>query len=425
MSGHKLLGCLAQLLPLLDASRRRAVADELFEAPAEEFRDLDRDRNVALRPCRHRGRRTGRPADRPHRPDRSDTDPLSLPRALAPHLTEGQASTLLEALPARSGQFHTRNAVLTRWASFGRRQTIQAFDEAYTAGASDAIDPGVMRSLRAVLSGDRDDEPTKIPSLDAWWRHAYDSRSSPQGGTPSYRRDPQVDADDIEAMLEDIEPDPDGRAVVDVAFALARRMTAEDVPWLLARARTLADPWLRPPARSRHPPAQTAQQRTPSPPRSAPGSTPSALHHCEPTEAVVSVSARQPLADARLQWLGAVLRAGRVPGRAGHDRRSDVRRRVPRRRCRAQDLDRWATDALGLTPLLTHEQLASWEVIARQGFWSAEDRSADLPAADIRAARCAATLRRYRRRLRGRRSVRRRVPGRGGDRRAQPGGADP
>ena len=42
---------------------------------------------------------------------RSDTDLWSLPRALAPHLTEGQASTLLEALPAGSGQFLPRNAV--------------------------------------------------------------------------------------------------------------------------------------------------------------------------------------------------------------------------------------------------------------------------------------------------------------------------
>jgi hypothetical protein len=174
---------------------------------------------------------------------RSDTDLLWLPVTLAPHLTAGQANILLEALPARSGQYCPRNAVLARWASFGRRHTIQAFDEAYAAGASDMIDPGVMRSLRAFLSGDRDDEPTEIPSLDAWWRHAY-AGSYPEGGTWSYRHEPQVDADDIEAMLEDVEPDPDDRAVVDVAFALARRITAKDVPRLLARTRTLADPWL-------------------------------------------------------------------------------------------------------------------------------------------------------------------------------------
>src|SRR6185312_2267289 len=49
VSGHELLGCLAQLLPLLDASRRRAVADALFEAPTEEFRRLDRNRTLVRR----------------------------------------------------------------------------------------------------------------------------------------------------------------------------------------------------------------------------------------------------------------------------------------------------------------------------------------------------------------------------------------
>jgi hypothetical protein len=38
-----------------------------------------------------------------------------------------------------------------------------------------------------------------------------------------------------------------------------------------------------------------------------------------------------------------------------------------------EDLDQWAADALGLTALLTREQLAWWERIARHGYWSPED----------------------------------------------------
>jgi hypothetical protein len=101
VSGHTLLGCLAQVLPLLDAGRRRVVADELFEAPTEEFRDLDRDMNFVLLavPAIVAAGLADRLVDR----IRSDTDLWSLPRTLAPHLTEGQASTLLEALPAGPG----------------------------------------------------------------------------------------------------------------------------------------------------------------------------------------------------------------------------------------------------------------------------------------------------------------------------------
>jgi hypothetical protein len=369
VSGHKLLGCLAQLLPLLDASRRRTVADELFEASTEEFRDLDGDLDVVRSavPAIVAAGLADRLVDR----IRSDTDLWSLPVKLAPHLTEGQASTLLGALPAGSGQYRPRNAVLTRWASFGKRQTIQAFDEAYAEGASDAIDPDVMRLLRAYLSGDRDDEPEEIPSLDAWWLQAYAYVGShPKGGTRSYRRDPQVDADDIEAMLQDIEPDPAGHHVVDVAFALARRMTAQDVPRLLARAGTLADPWLGLTllAAGTHLPAGAAadtvtaeicarldalRAASPEPPEPSFG-YPHGSHWLmhgfsgwAPFFArVASPAARATIADQ-------MFAGGYLDGVVEHE-----------------DLDSWAADALGLTPLLTHEQLAWWEVIAEHGFSS-------------------------------------------------------
>jgi hypothetical protein len=286
----------------------------------------------------------------------------------------------------------------------GRRQTIRAFDEAYAAGASDVVDPDVMRSLRAFLSGDRDDEPTEIPSLDPWWLQAYAYVGSyPEGGTGSYRRDPPVDADDIEAILEDIDPDPDCQHVVDVAFALARRMAAEDVPRLLARAETLADPWLGLTllAAGTHLPAGAAadtvtaeicarldalRAASPEPPDPSfwyPYGSHWLMHGFSgwaPFFArVVSPAARATIADQ-------MFAGGYLDGVVEHE-----------------DLDRWATDALGLTPLLTHEQLAWWEVIARQGFWSPEDHAdagsalepkpapPTKPKGTYRAARCAAT----------------------------------
>jgi hypothetical protein len=365
LSGHQLLACLAQLLPLLDESRRRALADELFEAPAEEFRRLDRDQNLVL-PAVPAIVAAGL-ADRIC----SDTSLLWLPLTLAPHLTEGQASTLLKDLPRQPGQSRTRNAVLARWASFGRRQTVQAFDEAYAAGPSDVIDPGLMYLLSAHLSGDREDEPPRIPSLDAWWRNAYAS-SPPDGGTGSYRPDPQVDADDIEAMLEDTEPDPAGHRVIDVAFALARRTTAREVPRLLARARTLADPWLSLIllAAGTHLPAGAAAGTVTAEICSrldalrADSPEPSDLSYRYPHGSnwlmpgfngwvpfftrVVSSAARATIADR-------MFAGGYLDGAVGHE-----------------NLNGWAADALSLTPLLTHEQLAWWERIAR-GFSHPED----------------------------------------------------
>ena len=376
VSGHELLGCLAQLLPLLDASRRRAVADELFEAPAKEFRRLDDDLKLVLQavPAIVAAGLADRLVDR----IRSDTHLLYLPLKLAPHLTEGQANTLLKALPARSGQYHQRNAVLTRWASFGRRQTLQAFDKAYAAGGSDRIDPGSMRYLREVLSGERDDEPAEIPSLQAWWRHAY-GVFAPEGGTWSYRRDPQVDPDDIEALLEGTEPDPDDRHVVEVAFGLARRITAKDVPRLLARTRSIADPWLGLTllAAGTHLSAGPAADTV-------------TAEICARLDAVRAASP-EPLdmtywyphgshwlMEGFNGWAPFLARIASPAARATIADRMFAGGYLDGI-VKSEKLDQWAEDALGLTPLLTREQLGWWEVIAEQGFSAIGPKPVQLP----------------------------------------------
>ena len=144
-------------------------------------------------------------------------------------------------------------------------------------------------------------------------------------------------------------------------------MTAEDVPRLLDRAGTLADPWLGLTllAAGTHLPADAAadtvtdeicarldalRAASPEPPdpsfryphgshwlmRSFSGWAPFFAR-------VVSPAARAAIADRMF--------AGGYLNGVVED----------------EDLDRWAIDALGLTPLLTHEQLAWWEVIARHG----------------------------------------------------------
>lgn len=370
VSGSELLCCLAQLLPLLDADRRQDVADELFGASAEEFRRLDDA--PFLVPKTVPGIVAAGLADRLVDRISSDAGLRRLAETLAPHLTEGQAGALLEALPSGpqlqalptgSRARWIRNAVLTRRASFGRRQTLEAFDEAYAAGTSDAIDPRLMDMLRTVLSGEHE-EPRRAPPLDAWWLDAH-AGVYPKGGVRGYPHNSPVGSHDIEAMLDDTDPDPPG-TFVDVAFALARYVTAKDVPRLLTRARTLADPWLGLLllAAGTHLPAGEAADsvtaeifarldalRAASP-------EPSGLSHLFPHGShwlrlrfsgwapffarAVSPAARPAIADR-------MFAGGYLDGIIQN-----------------KDLDAWAADALGLTPLLTHEQLARWEVIAGQ-----------------------------------------------------------
>jgi hypothetical protein len=237
LSGQDRLACLAQLLPLVDGERRRAIAEEIFQASTEDFEGLARAANLpyAAVPALAAGGAIDGLVDRI-----SKTRSLHglIPVHVAPLLDREGVRRLLDPASGVTDPYY-RNALLARWASFGRAQAQWALDEAYAVEP-----PGELAGLlRAFLPAGHGAPDARAKRLRAWWLAAGGVNS---GTAPSSWR-PPTDGPyaDVAAELAALGADPIDSDLLDLAMDLSTRMQPDLVPVILDSTRRLANPWPR------------------------------------------------------------------------------------------------------------------------------------------------------------------------------------
>ncbi|MDX8149515.1 serine protease [Lentzea sp. BCCO 10_0061] len=238
--GHTRLACLAQLLPVLDDGVRRQVADEIFKAAHEDLVELDGSYDGALVAV------AGLVAV-------GDTDRLLgiintlgpvhfLGRMLAPEVTAGQARVALAAIPAWDlEKRHLRNAFLARLASFGPREAAEVLAQLSAAGPVDALPGDLLRLLRDHLGGNPEGEIPPFKRVNAWWPPGdpYPRREAVRSYWPRPR---PMDEGGLHRALRDTDADP--YSVLRTAMDLTSNLRARHVPMLIERSRALPDRWL-------------------------------------------------------------------------------------------------------------------------------------------------------------------------------------